>query len=152
MSKKKLLIIIITVLSSFTLLFWLIFIIISARRYEYVFDLKKAKIKNNEMLYYKDNGINYYTDSIEDITVSKLRFVFKTDKKSLKQIIKDKEFNNITSSLKVYKYQLGGGLETKYYNSDKTFVITRCEFYGRDDYEYHINDKYIKVECNRYNK
>lgn len=148
---KKFLLIGTIILMILAVMFWAFFAIISSRRFEYVFDCKKSEKIDDEILYYTKNDVKYYTNSIEEIEVSKLKFIFKTDRKSLKEYIEDDEMRSIMKYLNVYRYYFNQGLETKYYNSDKNFVITKCEYYNNTNYyEYHINDEYVKVECNRY--
>ena len=149
--KKKIIVTIVLIIGIVAIAFWLCFLIVAARNEVYVFDLEKANTGESSLLYYKDGDINYYTDDIKSIEVSKLRLIFKTDKKELSEYIEDGSIRELLDELSVYKYYFNYGLETKYYNRDRTFVITKCHYYHLyDKVEYHINDEYIQTECNRY--
>ena len=153
--KKSVLLFIGCVIGLCGILFWISFGIIAFRNESIVADFKNSGRNCSEDPYVKYANVNYYVECAEEVYVSDLRLIFKTNKRKLSDIIENGEFPNLLKKLNIYKYQANMGLETKYYTSDKKFVITKCEYWVNDTESIHyvIDDTYDAHICNgRYYK
>lgn len=127
------------------IIFWICFIVIASRNPSYEYIVKKDCKKVQDELYFTKNGINYYGNCLVDVEIIEKRFIFKFNKGSLKNYIKNGKLNKLKKGLNTYKYNYGDRLETKYYNDVRDFVITRCS-YEEGDY-YYIDNNYDQTTC-----
>ena len=88
--KKKIMICIIAFICFIAIIFWIVFAIVAYRNEYYVFEYKNNS-KSDIFLYLDNNNVKYYSYGLSDIFVYEQRFIFKTNKKSLKKIIEDDE-------------------------------------------------------------
>ena len=146
--KKTVIVSIIGAIGLFAILFWTAFAIIAYRNEYYVFDVEIGK-SNNSFKFYENNGINYYSyNGFKDAFVFEKRFIFKLNKRNIKEVIKEDELDTITSKMHNYKYDYGGVIETKYRDKleDETFCITKCDFFVDEKTVYIFSDKgYLNI-------
>lgn len=146
--KKTIVVSIVWVVGILAILFWVAFAIIAYRNESIVADFKGNSCSDDP--YIKYGSVNYYIECADEVYISDLRFIFKTNKRKLSEIIKAGEFINLLSKLNVYKYYANRGLETKYYTDDKKLVITKCEYWENNTEKIHyvIDDAYDPHICN----
>lgn len=146
--KKTILMSIIGAVGILAILFWISFAIISFRNESLVADFGDGGCSDDP--YIKYGSVNYYVECSDEVYISEQRFIFKTNKRKLSEIIKNGEFIDLLGKLNVYKYSANRGLETKYYPDDKNFVITKCEYWenGTERIHYVIDDTYNAHICN----
>ena len=151
--KKTILVSICSAIGLFGIIFWVSFVIIAFRNESIVADFKGEG--SLDYIYIKYGDVNYYLENADEVYISDLRFIFKTNKRRLSDIIKKGEFSLLINKLNKYEYYANIGFETKYYTSDKKLVITKCEYWVNDTESLHyvIDSKYVANICNgRYYK
>ena len=149
--KKGILVGILSGIVFFAILFWIAFLIIAYRNEYLVFVPKMDIDSNTSDLYYKDREILYYTyDGLRDVEVYDRRLIFNTNKRNMKDIIKNGEFYFLLDRLEVFRYNYGGVIESKYTSHDNDFCITKCDFFVDEKILYIFSEKQYKNICRWY--
>ena len=131
--KKKIMIGIIAFICFIAIIFWIVFAIVAYRNEYYVFEYKNNS-KSDMFLCLDNNNVKYYSYGLSDIFVYEQRFIFKINKKSLKNIIEDDELETILSNFYLFKNNTGNGIEYIYTSKDETFSVIRCELNDREKF------------------
>ena len=146
--KKTILVSICSAIGLFGIIFWVSFVIIAFRNEVYIFDVKLNN-SNNKFLYFENDDIKYYSyNGFKDVNVYEKRFIFNTNKRNMKGIIKNGEFDKLLDDMIVFKYNYGEVIESKYRNEleDETFSITKCNYFVDEEIFYIFSDKaYLNI-------
>ena len=149
--KKGILVGIFSGIGFFAILFWLAFLIIAYRNDYLIFVTRMHENININSLYYEDHDILFYTyDGLSDVDVYDKRLIFNTNKRNMKDIIKNGEFYFLLDELDVFRYNYGGIIESKYTPRDKNFSITKCDFFVDEKILYIFSEKEYKNICRWY--
>lgn len=146
--KKIILFAVASAIGLFAILFWIAFVVISYRNESYVFEVE-IDDKKDSYLFFEYDGIKYYSyNGFKDVNVYDKRFIFNTNKRSIKSIIKNDKMDSLVSEMVEYSYDYGGVFETKYRDKleDESFCITRCDFFVDEKIVYIFSDKaYLNI-------
>ena len=149
MRKTKLTILsILITIGIIAIIFWISFAVIAYRKEYLVFEPIKNKDKKQE-LYYKKDNIKYYSYGIHEIYIYERRFIFNTNKKTMKDIIDKDEFISMISNFNIYRYKYGNMIESKYTVGKGKVNITKCDY--EDDNFYILSDEKYKNICRLFN-
>ena len=120
--KKTILLSICWVVGFCGIIFWMFFAIIAYRNEVYVFDVKLNN-SNNKFLYFENDDIKYYSyNGFKDVDVYEKRFIFNTNKRNMKDIIKNGEFDKLLDDMVVFKCNYFVDEEIFYIFSDKAYL------------------------------
>ena len=149
--KKTVVIAIFSAVGLFAIIFWIAFIIVAFRNEYLVFDVKMKNDSNINGLYYEYDDIKYYGyDGLDDVDVYERRLIFNTNKRNMKDIIKNGDFYFLLNKMEVFRYNYGGVIESKYTSYQDDFCITKCDFFVEEEIIYIFSEKEYKNICRWY--
>lgn len=132
------------------IIFWISFAIVAYRNEYLVFETVKSEEQTQELYYEKDN-IKYYSYGIDEIYVYERRFIFNTNKKTMKDVINKDEFISMISNFNIYRYKYGDMIESKYTGGEGNVNITKCDYEDDNKDFYILSDKKYKNICRLFN-
>ena len=151
MRKTKLTILsILITIGIIAIIFWISFAVVAYRKEYLVFEPIKNKDKKQE-LYYKKDNIKYYSYGIDEIYIYERRFIFNTNKKTMKDIIDKDEFISMISNFNIYRYKYGNMIESKYTVGEGKVNITKCDYEDDNKDFYILSDEKYKNICRLFN-